>query len=149
MAKKSVKKTASKPAPKAAPVVKAAPAAKCGCGCGCGGNKYLKAALKTLAVLVIFGLGFATCCALCGKKCLMGKINRGGAALFDKNGCLNVAAMEKKMQGKFTPQQLSVADADGDGCITKEEFKNVRFGGEGQPAPRPKRIKRVQAPVQQ
>ncbi|MDR0449543.1 MAG: hypothetical protein LBG89_03765 [Rickettsiales bacterium] len=152
MAKKSVKKTAMKPAAKAAPAVKAAPAAACGCGCGCGGKfKWVK---KILVLLVVFALGFAACCAMCGGKCWkghMGKMNRG-AALFDKNGCLNVAAMEKKMQGKFTAQQLAAADANNDGCITKEEFKGMRFGAadaaqSGQP--KPKRVRRVAAPVQQ
>ncbi|MCL2629432.1 MAG: hypothetical protein FWD33_01945 [Alphaproteobacteria bacterium] len=147
MAKKTVKKKVTKAAAKPAvaakaPVAAAVKPAVAGCGCGTGCACKGRVWKKILLVIVIFALGFATCVALCKGKCkkhLMGgkhHVAQKGAPLFDKNGCLNI----DRVRGKFTAEQIRAADTNGDGCITREEFRNIgateaapqkRAGGQG------------------
>lgn len=136
--KAPVAKPAAKKAPAkkkvAAPVaqetvVLAAPVTPCGkdcgcgcnggkkCGCGCGGmGRFLK---KLVIFLVIFALGW------CGAKfCMMKKFHRGfnGPRVEFVNGCLDVA----KIPCPEMAAKISIADVNGDGCISKEEFKTVK-----------------------
>ncbi|MDR0726616.1 MAG: hypothetical protein LBF37_00970 [Rickettsiales bacterium] len=148
-AKKAVAKVAAKPAVKKAPAKKAAakkvapvkavakpaveavmaaPAAApcaqdCGCGCNsgkkcrCGGfGRFLK---KLVIFLVIFALGFAT-----AKFCTMHKFHKGfrGPRVEFVNGCVDMA----KIPCPELAQKVSLADANGDGCVSKEEFKAAK-----------------------
>ncbi|MDE6571409.1 MAG: hypothetical protein K2L95_04315 [Alphaproteobacteria bacterium] len=145
MAQKPVKKA---PVKKAAPVkktttkktVKAAPArdmaatmpmhehhgcgAHCGCGCQnggtckCGGG-FWRFVKKLFWFLVIFALGFAACMFLCDKP----HNGRGPKMpVVFVNGCLDMAQVPcPKMQNA-----LVAADVNGDGCITRDEYRAVK-----------------------
>jgi len=109
------KKTNKKPAPaaKAAPVAMAGPAGcTCGCGCRCGFWK------KLLILLLVFAAGFAV-----AKYCFRGRgMHMGKPMMMERmfvNGCLDVS----KIQNPELAQRVAAADANGDGCITKEELK--------------------------
>ena len=114
-AKKTVKKAPAKAAAKpivAAPTVVAVPV--CGCGCRGGFGKFLG---KLIVVLVIFALGFMACKFL-GCHCAHKKMKRGGQFQFVE-GCLDMS----KIQNPRIAEKIAAADANQDGCITKEELK--------------------------
>lgn len=112
---------AKKPAPKkvakvAKPVMEpvvVAPAHECNCGanctcgckCGCRACRFIK---KLLVILIVFALGFVAAKMCCG-----------GPRVHFNNGCLDVASVKcPKMQA-----ELPMMDANGDGCISREEFR--------------------------
>lgn len=156
MAQKTVKKAAAKPAAaKKAPVKKTVavkkPAAKkatakevkmtapvmekmpCGCGadchcksghdCGCGaqcrchgGSRFGRFMRKLVLFLIIFALGFAAaklCC--CGPR-------HHGARMHFVNGCLDAASVKCPK----LVEALPAMDINGDGCITRDEFRAVK-----------------------
>lgn len=140
MAQKTVKKAAAKPAAKKAPVKKVAAkkaAVKevkvvmpvmesCACGCGadchccggckCCGSKFGRFMRKLIFVLVVFALGFAA-----AKLCCCGPRHHGPRMHF-VNGCLDVASVQcPKMQ-----EALPAMDINQDGCITRDEFRQVK-----------------------
>ena len=123
------KKTIAKPAAKK-PAVKKAPAKKvaapvvepmscgckhdCACACAkkkCGFCNFLK---KFIVFLIVFAMGFATANICCdgprGKKFMRPEF---------ENGCLVVKC--EKMAEK-----VAMMDADKNGCVTREEFRDAR-----------------------
>ena len=146
-AKKTVKKPVAKPATAKKTTVKKTaakkPAAKkvvveevkevapemheCACGheckcdrdckCGChGGSKFGRFIMKLIIVLIIFALGFAAAKFVDG-----GRDFRGPRVDFD-NGCLDVSSVKcPEMQAV-----LPIMDVDGDGCITRDEYRAVK-----------------------
>ena len=143
-AKKTVaKKPAAKPAVAKKPVAKKAPAKKpvakkpvakpvapvapviekhdCGCGhdcacgsaCACGKKKctFGRFFKKLILIMIIFALGFVA-----AKMCCDG--HRRPRPVFE-NGCLVVKCPK-------LAQMAPMMDVDGDGCITKAEFKAAR-----------------------
>ena len=127
VAKKApVKKAVVKPAAVVAPEVKSAPVAEkacsssCGCGCKCG--KFGRFVKKLIVFLVIFALGFAAAkfCCYYGKT---HHFNRGfdHSKIFTEN-CVDFSKIEcPKMIEK-----IAMADADGDGCVTKQELRAAK-----------------------
>lgn len=147
MAQKTVKKAAVKPAAKKAPVKKAAPAAKkpvakkaavkevkmtapvmenhaCGCGadchccggCKCGASKFGRFVRKLVIFLIIFALGFAAAKLCCGGP------RHHGPRMHFVNGCLDSSSIQcPKML-----EALPAMDINQDGCITRDEFRQVK-----------------------
>jgi len=149
--KKPVAKAAAKKAPTKKATVKKAPAKKapvkktaaaaatemkmtttapetfaCGCGadCPCGGHcaehhehrggfgRFIK---KLIIVLIVFALGFAAAKMFC---CHKAPHMRGPRAEF-VNGCLDASSVKcPKML-----EALPAMDANGDDCITRDEFR--------------------------
>ncbi len=110
--KTTVKKVAT---PELKPVIVAPEMHDCGCGkdckcghgcpCGCRAARFVK---KLIVILIVFALGFVAAKMCCG-----------GPRVHFQNGCLDVASVKcPKMQAA-----LPMMDMDGDGCITKFEFK--------------------------
>lgn len=84
------------------------------CGCGCHHGKFRKIFVLIIVFLVGFAVAKFTCC--CGMH-RMHKMR----PVFD-NGCLVMESVKcPKMQ-----QALAAADADMNGCITREEFDSVK-----------------------
>ena len=114
--KTTVKKSAAKK-----PVVKAAPVMehKCTCGehCHCHGSAHF---VKHIIVwAIIFALGM-----VCGKLLCLGHAHKHMPKMHPVfvNGCLDTSSIEcPKMQEK-----LAMADANGDGCVSIEEYKAVK-----------------------
>ena len=148
MAQKTVRKAAVKATPaKKAPVKKAAPAAKktapkkaavkevkltapvmekhacgcghdcpCGTGCKCGGSKFGRFMRKLILFVIIFALGFAA-----AKLCCCGPRHNGPRMHF-VNGCLDVASVKCPKLAEALPAM----DINQDGCITRDEFRQVK-----------------------
>lgn len=140
MPAKTVKKAAVKPATAKKTTVKKAVAKKptakkavveevketapemhecpCGGGCKCGhhcGSRFGHFMIKLIVVLIIFALGFAA-----AKFLDDGRDFRGPRVDFD-NGCLDVSSVKCPQMQEVLP----VMDVDGDGCITREEYRAV------------------------
>ncbi|MDR2413274.1 MAG: hypothetical protein LBD50_03645 [Rickettsiales bacterium] len=128
MAQKTVKKTAAgKVAAKKSKTYQAKatqpaaamaqPSCACGSGCKCGGfGRFVK---KLIVFLVIFGLGFAACLYCCGTHRQFRKDFFHPEFV---NGCFDASKIKcPEMLGK-----LNAADANADGCITKEEFRAIK-----------------------
>lgn len=99
--------------------------AKCVCGdkCAChrGGCKFCRVVKKLIVFLVIFALGFAAaqlCC--CGKK--GPKFMQRGPRVHFVNGCVDMAAVKCPKLA----ESLANMDINGDGCITREEYRAVK-----------------------
>jgi hypothetical protein len=104
----------------AAPVIAPA-AAPCGCheckGCKSGVARFFK---KLIIFLIVFSLGW--CAAkYCGMK---HHIFGGfvGPRVEFVNGCADVT----KIPCPEMAAKLAIADVNGDGCITKEEFRTIK-----------------------
>lgn len=151
MAQKTVKKAAAKPAAKKAPVKKVAakkPAAKkatvkevkvvapvasahacgcsqsCGCGadchccggCRCGASKFGRFMRKLVVFVIIFALGWFLASMQCNRP------QHRGPRMHFVNGCLDTESVKcPKMQ-----QALPAMDINQDGCITRDEFRQVK-----------------------
>ena len=98
--------------------------AHCGCGCQdgrackCGGG-FWRFVKNLFWFLVIFALGFAACMFLCDKPHHM----RGPKMpVVFVNGCLDMAQVPcPKLQAA-----LASADVNGDGCVTRDEYRAVK-----------------------
>lgn len=142
MAQKPVKKAAAKQAPaKKAPAKKttarkpaaqaAAPQAtvtmetSCGCnnkcGCGCRRGGFWRFIGKLLILVIVFALGFACAKMMCACK-MQHKMHGDFPRPEFVNGCMDVSAIRNPQ----AIQRVALADLNGDGCITKEEFKTVK-----------------------
>lgn len=152
MAQKTVKKAAAKPAAKKAPVKKVAtkPAVKktvakktavkpapvkqakmaapvvdmheCGCGadchccggCKCGASKFGRFVRKLIFVVIVFALGWFAAGLNCGRP--------HHPRMHFVNGCLDTESVKcPKLQ-----DALPAMDINGDGCITRDEFRAVK-----------------------
>ena len=142
--KKSTRRAPGKPVENPA-----AAKADCGCGCGCCGGKkrILICLLKTLMLIVLIAVVSAlTCKFMCGRHMLKKSLLR--EPVIFRDGCVDLS--EVKCPEKL--KELAALDANGDGCISKDEFA-ARPGPEGaccqqpQPQNRPRRPKRVQIPA--
>jgi len=129
-AKKTVTKTVIKksPAIELKPTVSAPAAQACACACGCKCKSVFK---KLIVFLVIFALGFATCKYVCcgSHHYRMGMGMRGdmkmaGSNMFT-NGCLDTNKIENPGFAAHVAKIAETADADSDGCVSPEEFKNA------------------------
>ena len=114
--KKTVKKTVAKPAP----VVMEH---KCGNDCPCGCHKHsVGHRLKHILILVIvFILGFLCGCPMRGPVHFgpaRGPFKHMGHPVFT-NGCLDM----KTIQSQKMQEVLMKADANGDNCVSVEEYK--------------------------
>ena len=115
MAIKKVKKSPAKTAPVA---VASAPAA-----CTCVGHRhgfwhFMK---KLLIFAIVFALGIAVCkYTCCAKKFGKGKMH-GKFGMEQKfvNGCLDLTHIKCPEMA----EKIAMADVNGDGCITPEEFR--------------------------
>lgn len=124
-AKKAPVKTVAAPAVEEKVVMTAPMAAPCAQDCGCNGGKKCKCGgfgrfLKKLVIfLVIFALGFTA-----AKFCTMHKMHRGfgGPRVEFVNGCADVS----KIACPEMAAKIAAADVNGDGCISKEEFKAAK-----------------------
>jgi len=117
-------KSAAKPAAKT--VAATTETASCGCGCCCcqrsGFWHWVK---KLIIVLVIFAVGVIAGKILCfhhmgmmrGGGWGMGMGWRGGDMFV--NGCLDMSKISCPMMA----QKVAAADANGDGCITRDEMR--------------------------
>ncbi|MDR0967953.1 MAG: hypothetical protein LBL75_03985 [Rickettsiales bacterium] len=116
-----------KPIKRSAPAVKKVPVAQpemqtpCGCGCHHHHGRCLK---KLIIAAIIFGAGYATCHFVnCDKG--MHKFRGERHMMHEKmfvDGCLDTTKIEcPKMAEK-----VATADANADGCITKEEMMDAK-----------------------
>lgn len=90
----------------------------CGGDCKCGhhcGSRFGHFMIKLIMVLIIFALGFAAAKFVDG-----GRDFRGPRVDFD-NGCLDVSSVKCPQMQALLP----VMDADGDGCIARDEYRTV------------------------
>lgn len=147
MAQKTVKKATAKPAAKKAPIKKVAakkPVAKkaavkeakmatpivethaCGCGadchccagCKCSASRFGRFVRKLVVFLIIFALGWFAASFVHENE---GRHHQGPRMHF-VNGCLDVASVKcPKMQAA-----LPAMDINQDGCITRDEFRQVK-----------------------
>lgn len=134
---KQTKKTAKKQPAKKTAVAKPAPVMEHNCGkdCPCGCHKHSAGhRLKHIMILVIvFILGYA-----CGKifyPCPM----RKHMPLYTNhpvftNGCLDV----QQIQNTKFQEKIMQADANGDGCVSIEEYKAFKSKWTDKKAPKPK-----------
>lgn len=143
MAQKTVKKAVTKPAAKKAVVKKAAvkkPVAKktvkidvepmvapemhqcaheCQCHAKCGGGcRFGRFVRKLLLALIIFALGFAAANVFCGN----GPRSMRGPRVDFVNGCVDMASVKCPQ----LTQMLANADANSDGCISREEYRAAK-----------------------
>lgn len=90
---------------------------ECGADCKCarsGGSRFGRFMLKLIMILIVFALGFGAA------KLLDCQNARCPRADFD-NGCLDVSSVKcPRLQNA-----LPAMDANGDGCITREEYRTV------------------------
>ena len=116
MAIKNMKKSPAKPA-----VVAAAPVCNCTCGHRHGFWRFVK---KLLIFVIIFALGVAACkYTCCCKKFHHGKMpGKFGMGQKFVHGCLDVS----KIKCPEMAEKIAMADADGDGCITPEEYRTFK-----------------------
>lgn len=124
--KKTAVKTAKMPEVKAA-TMPAPEMHSCGCGhdCACGGGctcnhshggfgRFFK---KLILALIIFALGFAAAKMLCCNH-----YGPRGPRVNFVDGCLDAASVKcPKLQAA-----LPAMDINGDGCITREEYRAVK-----------------------
>lgn len=116
MPRKPVKKTTKKVAPVATPETHECHCGD-GCHCGCHHGKFK----KFIVLLIVFLLGFAVAKFTC---CHRGHSMHHGPRMRPvfQNGCLDMAAIKcPKMK-----EALQVSVANEDGCITVEEFKEIK-----------------------
>lgn len=95
-------------------------------GCGCqhkhgGFWRFLK---WLLIIVIFFALGFMCCKAMfmCKAKKMMRHAQEARAEMF-VNGCLDIS----KIKCPEMAQKVVAADANGDGCIAKDEFKSFKM----------------------
>ncbi|MDR1338069.1 MAG: hypothetical protein LBJ73_03510 [Rickettsiales bacterium] len=96
---------------------------ECGCGdgkkCHCGGaGRFVK---KLIIFAIIFALGFAAA-KFCTMRHHHGFKGFHGPRVEFVNGCVDVT----KISCPETAEKIAAADANGDGCVTKEELKSAR-----------------------
>ena len=110
------KKTIKKETRRAAPVVSAPEPHACPCGCGCHHGKFK----KFVVLLIVFLLGFA----VAKMTSCRGPHMHGMPKIHPvfQNGCL---VMDSIKCPKMV-EALQNADADANGCISKEEFRTVK-----------------------
>lgn len=137
--KTTVKKAAAKkPAVKTTPAVAAAPAANCPCGANCkcdanchcgadckctqkrGGCKFCRFLKKLVIFIIIFALGFATAKLCCCDK--TGPKHFRGPRIHFVNNCMDVSSVKCPKLAEALPAM----DINGDGCITREEYRAVK-----------------------
>lgn len=100
----------------------------CKCGCGCGKFK------KFIVLLIVFALGFAVAKFV---PCHRFKHNMPEFHPEFVDGCLKMDSIKCPKMQEFVAR----ADADMNGCITKEEFHAAKpempkhHGPKGMPAP--------------
>ena len=94
----------------------------CGAGCKCGGSRFGRFVKKLIVFLIIFALGFATAkfCCCHGKKPHFG-FNNGPRVHF-VNGCVDMSSVKCPKLAAALPAM----DINGDGCITREEYRAVK-----------------------
>lgn len=95
----------------------------CGNGCNCGSNckchhhgfgHFVK---KLIIALILLALGFAA-----AKVCCCGKGMRGPRVQFASNGCM----IEESVKCPKMLELLPAMDIDQDGCITREEYREIK-----------------------
>lgn len=98
-------------------------ACKCGAGCNCGDNckchrhgfgHFVK---KLIIALILLALGFAA-----AKLCCCGKGMRGPRVHFAQNGCM----VEESVKCPKLRELLPAMDINQDGCITREEYREIK-----------------------
>ena len=116
MAKQIKKTVAKKIATKPAPIMEH----KCGSDCPCGCHKHGAAhRVKHIVILLlVFVLGYACGKIMCGGKHRMPPMPRMPQPVFT-NGCLDM----QTIQSKKIQEVLMTADANGDNCVSIEEYK--------------------------
>ena len=132
--KKSVKKSAKASVKKAA--VKAAPASMSAeCACGKRGVCWKKIIVFVLGVAIGAGACMLWCRCCCKKR--MARFGGPNQEMF-VNGCVDFS----KVGNPERAEKIRLMDANGDGCVSREELMS---GDRLAPAPRPKRARRLVA----
>lgn len=95
----------------------------CGTGCNCGSKckchchgfgHFIK---KLIIALILLALGFAA-----AKVCCCGKGMRGPRVHFAQNGCM----VEESVKCPKLRELLPAMDINQDGCITREEYREIK-----------------------
>lgn len=133
--KTTTRATSVKPAPKAVKTPKATTPCmehihecKCGANCHCGdncqcgakckcGGKFGRIVKKLIIALILLALGFAA-----AKLCCCDKGMRGPRVQFADNGCM----VEETVKCPKLLELLPAMDINQDGCITREEYREIK-----------------------
>ncbi|MCL2331769.1 MAG: hypothetical protein FWC61_04505 [Proteobacteria bacterium] len=123
MPTKNTRSTAAKPAARPAPAAAAQESAPCGCCC-CQRSGFWHGVKKLIIVLIIFGLGVVAGKILCFHHMGMMRGPGGWGMGWQRgdmfvNGCLDMT----KISCPVMAQKVAAADANGDGCITRDEMR--------------------------